>query len=115
MKPTPAHNLSRSTMIELLRQADALRTHSCCGIEDKFCGTDTWKVNMEALIKTVWRAAQDDMVLREWTITRRSVPPFNRIEIKAPNGYAAVVDQLDTNPANILYMLADALLNTTGE
>lgn len=112
---TPAHNLPRSVMIDLLSRADAIRTHSCCGIEDKFCNTDEWKVNMESLIKTVWRAAQEDMILQDWSITRRPMPPFNRIEIKAPNGYVAVVDQLDSNPANILYMLADALLNTTEE
>lgn len=107
--------LPRSKMLELLKQAEALRVRSCCGIEDKFCSTDEWKVNMESLIKTVWRAAQQDMILKDWTITRRHSPPFHRIEIKAPNGYVAVVDSMEANPANVLYLLADALLNMTGE
>lgn len=45
-----------------------------------------------------------------WTIQRIDTSPFKRILIKAPNGYSAVVDSMERNPANILYMLADAIL-----
>lgn len=55
-------NLSRDDMIAMLKEAGALRTYSCCGIEDKFCSLDLWKVNMEGLIKTVWRAAQQELI-----------------------------------------------------
>ena len=110
-----ATNLPRSVIFDLLKQADAECVESCCGVPEKLCSNDKWKVNMEGLIKTVWRAAQQDMIPTGWSIDRRNSLPFHRIEIKAPNGYVAVVDSMDTNPANVLYMLADALLNTTGE
>jgi hypothetical protein len=45
-----------------------------------------------------------------WRITRTDRKPFRRIEVRAPNGYAAEVDSTARNPENILYMLADALL-----
>ena len=32
------------------------RTRSCCEIDDKFCNTDIWRGNMEALIKSAFRA-----------------------------------------------------------
>lgn len=57
-----AIDLPRSDIIDLLNEAGAIRTHSCCGIEDKFCSTDLWKVNMEGLIKVVWRAAQQEVL-----------------------------------------------------
>lgn len=55
-------HIDRANMIAMLKEADAVRTHSCCGIEDKFCSTDQWKVNMEGLIKIVWRAAQQEVL-----------------------------------------------------
>lgn len=75
--------------------AQVLADDSCCGVPEKLCST-----------------AQQDMMPTGWSINRRNSLPFHRIEIKAPNGYVAVVDSMDTNPANVLYMLADALLNT---
>lgn len=50
-------------------------------------------------------------LLDGWEFERIDAPPFQRIVIKAPNGYTAVVDSMDRNPANILYMLADAILS----
>lgn len=52
-------------------------------------------------------------LLDGWEFERIDAPPFQRIVIKAPNGYSAVVDSMDRNPANILYMLADAILSNT--
>ena len=52
-------------------------------------------------------------MLNGWEFERIDAPPFQRIVIKAPNGYTAVVDSMDRNPANILYMLADAILRNT--
>lgn len=55
-------HIDRQDMLDMLKEAGAIRTHSCCGIEDKFCSTDQWKVNMEGLIKVVWRAAQQEVL-----------------------------------------------------
>jgi len=48
-----------------------------------------------------------------WVIQRKDKPPFKRIEIIAPNKYSTIVDSLQMNPENILYMLAEQLLNDT--
>lgn len=45
-----------------------------------------------------------------WKIERVDKPPFKRILVKAPNGYSTIADSIATNPENILYMLADAML-----
>lgn len=49
-----------------------------------------------------------------WTIQRKNEPPFQRISIsKEIDGvrYVAIVDSTARNPENILYMLAEDLLN----
>ena len=46
-----------------------------------------------------------------WKIVRADSKPFKRIEIVAPNGYSTVVDSLSRNPENILYMLAETMIN----
>ncbi len=110
-----ATNLPRSVIFDLLKQAGAECVDSCCGVPEKLCSNDQWKVNMEGLIKAVWRAAQQDMVPTGWSIDRREVGPFHRIDVKSPEGYIAVVDSLDTNPGLILYKLADAILQQGGK
>jgi hypothetical protein len=49
-------------------------------------------------------------VPRGWKIKRDDTPPFKCVEIHAPNGYGARVMSHERNPANVLYMLAEALL-----
>jgi hypothetical protein len=46
-----------------------------------------------------------------WRIERLRDPVLKTIVVHAPKGYAAVVTVLDRNPANVLYLLAEALLN----
>lgn len=51
------------------------------------------------------------MIPEGWTIKReQNNELFKSITITAPNGYAAYVSNIERNPANILYMLAEALL-----
>jgi hypothetical protein len=51
------------------------------------------------------------MIPPGWKITRKALNPFKAIEIVAPNGWGAVVCEHEFNPGNVLYMLADTLLN----
>lgn len=44
-----------------------------------------------------------------WSITKTSTKPFVSYVVELPNGYAASVHQLDRNPANVLFMLADEI------
>lgn len=49
---------------------------------------------------------------RGWKIERCGQDtPLNLLSIKAPNGYTAIVSKHDRNPENVLYMLADTLLD----
>lgn len=52
------------------------------------------------------------MIPRDWKIERQA-DVLKTIHITAPNGYVASVNAIDRNPANVLYMLADALLRGT--
>lgn len=45
-----------------------------------------------------------------WKIERRDSKPFKLLNITAPNGYSSTVASHDRNPMNVLYMLAEALL-----
>jgi hypothetical protein len=45
-----------------------------------------------------------------WTITPTIVKPFRGYVLTAPNYYSAVVWSHERNPANVMYMLAEALL-----
>jgi hypothetical protein len=51
------------------------------------------------------------MIPPGWKITRKALNPFKAIEIVAPNGWGAVVCEHEFNPGNVLYMLADTLLD----
>ena len=50
------------------------------------------------------------MNLRGWKIEKIHKPPFHYILVTAPNGYSAYLNQIERHPGNILYMLAEALL-----
>jgi hypothetical protein len=45
-----------------------------------------------------------------WKIERRDSKPFKVLNITAPNGYSSSVGSHERNPMNVLYMLAEALL-----
>ena len=51
--------ISRERIFQILKSAGAIRTYSCCGIEDKLCGTDEWRGNMEAVVKIAYAAGQE--------------------------------------------------------
>jgi len=51
--------ISRERIFQILKSAGAIRTYSCCGIEDKLCGTDEWRGNMEAVVKMAYAAGQE--------------------------------------------------------
>lgn len=50
------------------------------------------------------------MIPTGWKITRNKDKLFKRITIVSPDGCGAVVDSMDRNPENVLYKLAEALL-----
>ena len=45
-----------------------------------------------------------------WKIKKVDNPPFNYMEIIAPNGWSTIVGSHERNPMNILYLLAEALI-----
>ena len=49
-------------------------------------------------------------MIKGWKIEEKINKPFRYMHIRAPNGYTAVVSELDRNPSNVLFMLCEALL-----
>lgn len=52
------------------------------------------------------------MIPEGWSIKESYINIFQAVEIKAPTGHTAIVYVHERNPANILYMLAKALLDS---
>lgn len=52
------------------------------------------------------------MIPTGWKIEREN-DVLKTIHVTAPNGYVASVTTIDRNPANVLWLLADALLKGT--
>lgn len=50
--------ITREQIFQLLADAGATRTHSCCGIDSKLCSLDEWRGNMEAVVKMAYAAGQ---------------------------------------------------------
>lgn len=48
--------------------------------------------------------------LAGWQIQKRKQGPITSISVTSPEGHTALVTQFDRNPSNVLYQLANALL-----
>jgi len=73
------------------------------------------EAKIKALAATPPAAAAQAMPLPHgWRIEAIVETPFKSYRIVAPNGYEALVYSHERNPANVLYMLADALASQEG-
>jgi len=49
--------LERHLILKAITQAGLVRTHACCGVDDKFCNSDEWRGNLEDFANAIVRLA----------------------------------------------------------